>query len=125
MPDPPVSDHENEESEPEPEPQPEQARRRTPQQRPRSETPQRRRARDRDPEDFNFMPQHANPGGNRDDQGQGDPNAEDNNENAAHNPPVAPHQGNAGQQQPDDKCLRFITLTPAGLILVSKPKSVP
>jgi hypothetical protein len=101
MPDPPVSDHENEESEPEPEPQPEQARRRTPQQRARSETPQRRWARDRDPEDFNFMPQHANPGGNRNDQGQEDPNAEDNNENAAPNPPVAPHQGNAGQQQPE------------------------
>ena len=77
MPDPPVSDHENEESEPEPEPQPEQARRRTPQQRPRSETPQRRRARDRDPEDFNFMPQHANPGGNRNDPGQEDPNVDD------------------------------------------------
>jgi hypothetical protein len=60
MPDPPISDHENEESEPESETHPEPERRGTPQQRARSETPQRRRARDRDPEDFNFLPQHAN-----------------------------------------------------------------
>jgi hypothetical protein len=65
IPDPPLSDHENEESEPESEQQPEPARRRTPHQRPRSETPQRRRARDRDPEDFDFLPQYVNPGGNR------------------------------------------------------------
>ncbi len=45
------------------------------------------------------MPQHADPGGNRNDPGQEDPNADGNNENAAPNPPSAPHQGNAGQQQ--------------------------
>ncbi len=93
MPDPPISDHENEESEPESETHPEPERRRTPQQRARSETHRRRRARDRDPEDFNFVPQHANPGGNRNSPGQEDPNADENNENAAPNPPGAPHQG--------------------------------
>ncbi len=88
MPDPPLSDHENEGSETEPEPDP--VRRRAPRQRPRSETPQRRRAREGDPEDFNFMPQHANPSGNRNVPGQEDPNVDNNNENAAPVPPDAP-----------------------------------
>jgi hypothetical protein len=100
MPDPPLSDHESEESGSEPEPEP--VRRRTPQQRVRSETPQRRRARERDPEDFNFMPQHVNPGGDQNVPAQEDPNADNNNENAVPGPPNAGQdQGDAGQQQPD------------------------
>ena len=102
MPEPPLSDHENEGSDTEQEPEPDPIRRRTPRQRPRSETPPRRRARERDPEDFNFMPQHANPGGNRNVPGQEEPNVDNNNENAAPVPPDAPqNQGDAGQQQPN------------------------
>jgi len=49
------------------------------------------------------MPQHANPGGNRNVPGQGEPNVGENNENADPNPPDAPqNQGDAGQQQPND-----------------------
>jgi hypothetical protein len=100
MPEPPLSDHENEGSDTEQEPELDPIRRRTPRQRPRSETPPRRRARERDPEDFNFMPRHANPGGNRNVPGQEEPNVDNNNENADPVPPDAPqNQGDAGQQQ--------------------------
>jgi hypothetical protein len=49
--------------------------RRTPQQQRRARSNQRRRPQEGEPEDFNFMPQHANPGGN-----QEEPNVS-NNEN--------------------------------------------
>jgi hypothetical protein len=45
--------------------EPPKARRETPQQQRRAREDQRRRPQERDPEDFNFMPQHANPGGNQ------------------------------------------------------------
>jgi hypothetical protein len=42
------------------------------------------------------MPQHANPGGNRNVPGQEEPNVDENNENADPNPPDAPqNQGDA------------------------------
>jgi hypothetical protein len=48
------------------------------------------------------MPQHVNPGGDRNVPAREDPNAENNNENAAPIPPeVVQDQGDAGQQQPN------------------------
>ena len=74
--------------------EPPRARRETPQQQRRAREDQRRRPQERDPEDFNFMPQHANPGGNQ------EPD-EPNNENVDPNQPNPPQdQQNPDQQQP-------------------------
>jgi len=74
--------------------EPPRARRETPQQQRRAREDQRRRPQERDPEDFNFMPQHANPGGNQ------EPD-EPNNENVDPNQPNPPQdQQNPEQQQP-------------------------
>jgi hypothetical protein len=107
---PPEADPNNEESDSnnnESEEEPARASRETPRQHGRARGGQRRRPQEREPEDFNFMPQHANPGGNQ------EPNA-GNNENMDPNPPIPPQdqqnpapqpdvnqqQGNAGQDQP-------------------------
>jgi hypothetical protein len=74
--------------------EPPRARRETPQQQRRAREDQRRRPQERDPEDFNFMTQHANPGGNQ------EPD-EPNNENVDPNQPNPPQdQQNPDQQQP-------------------------
>ena len=83
--------------------------RRTPQQQRRARSNQRRRPQEREPEDFNFMPQHANPGGNQNEPDAGnnenmDPNQQNqapDQQNPVQQPDANQQQGNANQQQPN------------------------
>ena len=94
---PPENDPDNKDSgshNNESEEEPARGRRETPRQHGRARGGQRRRPQEREPEDFNFMPQHANPGGNQ------EPNA-GNNENMDPNPPIPPQDQQNPAPQPD------------------------
>jgi hypothetical protein len=91
----------------EPEREPPRARRETPQQQRRAREDQRRCPQKRDPEDFNFMPQHANPGGKQEandgysenvDPNQ--PNPPQDQQNPAQQPALNQQQDNADKNQP-------------------------
>ncbi len=95
------SDSANQESEEEPA----RARRETPQQQRRAREGQRRHPQEREPEDFNFIPQQASPGGNQEaNEGNNedvDPkqcNPPQDQQNHEKQPDVNQQQGSAGQQ---------------------------
>ena len=107
---PPENDPDNEDSgshNNESEEEPARGRRETPRQQPRARGGYGRRPQDREPEDFNFMPQHANPRGNQDPNEEDNenvdlnqPNPPDDQQNPAPQPDLNQQQGNAGQNQP-------------------------